>query len=199
MDRKKILAELKRHVPFTAFGALSGIVLMTVVVFVGLPHKVSHTIFHTLHPIHVVLSAIITTALYRKYRKGVLTAVVIGLFGSIAIGTFSDALLPYIGGTLLNVSIPLHICVLENPLLIISSAFFGVAAGFMWEHTKVPHAGHVLLSTYASLFYLTTFGSPASWIPVLPFVFVVLFFAVWIPCCVSDILFPLLFVGEREK
>jgi hypothetical protein len=48
------------------------------------------------------------------------------------------------------------------------------------------------LSTRASLFYLTAFGA-TDWLPLLPLVFVVLFFAVWVPCCTSDIVFPLLF------
>jgi len=30
----------------------------------------------------------------------------------------------------------------------------------------------------------------------LPFVFIVLFVAVWVPCCLSDIVFPPLFVKE---
>jgi hypothetical protein len=29
--------------------------------------------------------------------------------------------------------------------------------------------------------------------------FIVLFLAVWLPCCVSDIVFPLLFVGPDGK
>ncbi|MEE9583677.1 MAG: hypothetical protein V3W01_03340, partial [Dehalococcoidales bacterium] len=62
--------------------------------------------------------------------------------------------------------------------------------------TKFPHFGHVLLSTWASLFYFTAFGV-AEWIPLLPFIFLFLFFAVWLPCCVSDIVFPLLFTRKR--
>jgi len=30
-------------------------------------------------------------------------------------------------------------------------------------------------------------------------VLVFLFLAVWIPCCVSDIIFPLLFIRDRKK
>ena len=37
----------------------------------------------------------------------------------------------------------------------------------------------------------------ASWLPLLPFVFIVFFVAVWVPCCLSDIIFPLLFVEEN--
>jgi hypothetical protein len=66
----------------------------------------------------------------------------------------------------------------------------------LWPKTKVPHAGHVLLSTWASLFHMTmAFGedvSPTTWVVVPVF----LFLAVWVPCCTSDIVFPLLFSKE---
>jgi hypothetical protein len=52
-----------------------------------------------------------------------------------------------------------------------------------------------LLSTWASLFYFTAFGT-AAWLPLLPLILVFLFISVWIPCCLSDIVFPLLFVRQ---
>jgi hypothetical protein len=33
--------------------------------------------------------------------------------------------------------------------------------------------------------------------PMLPYIFVFLFLAVWLPCCVSDIVYPLLWVREE--
>ena len=126
-------------------------------------------------------------------------AVGIGFTGAIAIGTMSDIVLPYLGGTLLGVEMDLHVCFIEQPLLISLSALAGIGIGLLRPWTKLPHAGHVLLSTYASLFYLTTFGTPATWVPLLPLVFPLLFVAVLIPCCVSDIVFPLLFVGKRNR
>jgi hypothetical protein len=68
--------------------------------------------------------------------------------------------------------------------------------GLLWPRTKFPHAGHVFVSTWASLFHvMMALGdriSPATWIVV----FVFLFLSVWLPCCVSDIVFPLLFCRE---
>jgi hypothetical protein len=114
---------------------------MALVVLIGLSSPINHTIFHSLHPLHIWLSATVTTALYRRYGGGIWAAVAIGL----------------------------------------------LAPG-----TRPPHAGHALVSTWASLFYLTAYGV-TDWLPLLPLVLVVLFFAVWIPCCTSDIVFPLLF------
>jgi hypothetical protein len=187
-----IAAELKRHAPFTALGALSGIAIMALVVLIGLSSDINHTIFHSLHPLHIALSAIVTTALYRRYGGGIWAAIAIGFVGSVAICTLSDIVLPYLGGTLLGAGISLHICFIEHPWLVIPAAFAGIAIGMLAPETRFPHAGHVLVSTWASLFYLTAYGV-TDWLPLLPLVFVVLFFAVWIPCCTSDIVFPLLF------
>ncbi len=194
---KQIAYELKRHAPFTAFGALTGVILMGIIILIGLSSETPHTIFHVLHPLHIVLSALVTTAMYRRYRGGVTAAVGIGFVGSIAICSTSDIVFPYIGGVLLGLPITLHVCFIEHTWLITLSALAGIAIGLLWSRTKVPHAGHVLLSTYASLFYLTTFMAPADWLPLLPLIFPILFIAVWVPCCVSDIVFPLLFVRKR--
>ncbi|MEA1963969.1 MAG: hypothetical protein U9O41_02450 [Candidatus Aerophobetes bacterium] len=62
-----IAKELKKHAPFTAFGAITGIVIMAVVVFSSVPPEISYTFFYILHPFHVVLSALVTTAMYRLH------------------------------------------------------------------------------------------------------------------------------------
>ncbi|MBU0476942.1 hypothetical protein KKC91_00005, partial [bacterium] len=125
---------------------------------------------------------------------------------SIGIATLSDAIIPYLGGGLLNVPMEFHAPFIETakmPFIGIAkwkivnfAAVLGIAIGFLNPKTKFPHFGHVLLSTWASLFGFTAFGI-ANWIPLLPFVFLFLFLAVWIPCCVSDIVFPLLFVRKK--
>jgi hypothetical protein len=192
-----IIRELKRHVPFTALGALSGIAIMALVVSIGLSSDANHTIFHSLHPLHIAFSAIVTTAMFRRYGGVIWAAVVLGFVGSVGICTLSDIVFPYLGGRLLGASISLHVCFIEHPWFVIPAAFAGIGFGMLAPWTRFPHAGHVLLSTWASLFYLTAFGF-TDWLPLLPLVFVVLFFAVWIPCCTSDIVFPLLFSKEHE-
>ncbi|MFC2058698.1 hypothetical protein ACFLTS_03525 [Chloroflexota bacterium] len=189
---KNITRELKSHAPFTALGALTGIVIMVIVTLTEPSHEVLHDVFHTLHPIHVVLSAIVTTAIYRHYQGSIWVAVGIGLVGSIAICSISDVILPYLGGRMLGATMSFHLCLVEHPWLVLPGAFVGVAIGLYSRWTKFPHFGHVLISTWASLFYMTAFGE-MDWLPMLPLVFIVLFIAVWIPCCTSDIVFPLLF------
>lgn len=193
---KQIANELKRHAPFTFFGAITGIILMAIIVLANVPPQTSQTLFYILHPFHVVLSALVTTAMYKQHSKGKVWAVIlIGYVGSIGIATLSDAIIPYLGGVLLNLEMEFHLGFIEKWWLISPMALIGIAIGYWKPTTRFSHAGHVLLSTWASLFYFTAFGT-ANWIPLLPFIFLFLFLAVWVPCCVSDIVFPLLFAKE---
>ncbi len=195
---REITSELRRHIPFTIIGAATGIVL--VVIFVATDSlqsvaAVSPTVFYTLHPVHVVLSAAATTAMYRKHSGGGLwRAVVIGYVGSVGIATLSDSVVPYLGETLLSLPhAEAHIGFIERWWLVNPAALIGIAAGSWKPFTKVPHAGHVLISTWASLFHvIMALGATVAWLQFVA-IFAFLFLAVWLPVCLSDIVFPLIF------
>jgi hypothetical protein len=195
---KRIVKELKEHAPFTALGALTGIIITVIIILGDVPSHVSNIVFYTLHPLHVLLSALVTTAMYMRYKKGkIWVAILIGWTGSIGVATISDAMIPYLGGTLLHAQMDFHVPFIEE-WWINFLALGGIAIGYWKQTTKIPHFGHVLLSTWASLFYLMAFGT-AEWIPLLPFIFLFLFLAVWLPCCTSDIIYPLLFVRKEPE
>ncbi|OYD13951.1 hypothetical protein CH330_09725 [candidate division WOR-3 bacterium JGI_Cruoil_03_51_56] len=202
---RTILSELKRHAPFTAFGAVTGIIIM--IFFQKLPSETSYNIFYILHPIHVVLSALVTASMYelhkcRTDRKGcsIWILLVIGYVGSIGIATISDSIIPYLGEMLLSMpNRGIHLGFIEKWWLVNPLAILGITIAYFRPRTRFPHAGHVLLSTWASMFHVLM-ASGRSLSPFLYLVtFVFLFFAVWIPCCVSDIVFPLLFVRTEKK
>ena len=195
---KLIVHELKEHIPFTALGALTGIIIMVIVVLSNVPTNISNTIFYTLHPLHVLLSALVTTAMYVRYRKiRFWVAILIGWTGSIGIATISDAIIPYLGGSLLNAQMEFHVPFIEEWWINLL-ALGGIAIGYWKQTTKIPHFGHVLLSTWASLFYIVAFGT-AEWIPLLPLIFLFLFLAVWLPCCLSDVVYPLLLLRKKTE
>ncbi len=210
MEKLKLIGrELLRHIPFTALGAVSGIILMVIIVLTELPKEISNAVFYTLHPIHVTLSALVTTAMYRLKGNGkAWAAILIGYTGSIGVATLSDAIIPYLGGASLHLTMQFHLPFIETtkiPYLGITkwhmingAALIGIAIGYFKPTTKLPHAGHVLLSTWASLFNFTAFGV-ANWIPLLHFIFLFLFIAVWFPCCLSDIIYPLLFAKGKHS
>ena len=198
MGKLKLIGkELVEHAPFTSLGAVTGIIVMVIIVFADASKETSNALFYTFHPIHVILSAIATTAMFKLWRKSTIwLTILIGYIGSVGIATLSDAIIPYLGGALLNIEMEFHVPFIEEWWLVNPMALIGIGIGYFRPTTKFPHSGHVLLSTWASLFYFTTYGV-AYWIPLLHFIFLFLFLAVWIPCCVSDIVFPLLFVRNR--
>jgi len=199
---KQILKELRDHAPFTLFGAITGIIIM----FLSqrLPPKASYSIFYTLHPIHVLLSALVTASMYELHKCGRMKdksnlwiLLTIGYVGSIGIATTSDSLIPYLGEVLLHMpNRGIHLGFIEKWWLVNSLAIAGVVIAYFWPKTKFPHAGHVLLSTWTSLFHIIMAkGDVLSLLSYIT-IFLFLFLAVWIPCCLSDIVFPLLFVKE---
>ncbi len=193
---RHIAAELKEHVPFTALGAITGIIIIVIIILVNVPQHISQIAFSTFHPLHVLFSALATTAMFKKHSSGkIWVAIVVGYSGSVGIATLSDSIIPYLGATLLGAEMEFHVGFIDEWWLVNPLALIGITAGYLRPTTKFPHYGHVLLSTWASLFYFTAFGT-ANWIPLLPLVFVFLFLAVWLPCCISDIVFPLLFTGK---
>lgn len=190
----RIGIELRQHAPFTAFGAFTGIAIMVVVTYARVPASLSRDLFWGLHPLHVLLSAIATTSMFRLHSGGgPLVTFAIGYVGSIGIATLSDCLIPFLGEWLLAMpNRGLHLGFIEKWWLVNPLAAVGIAIGLVRPRTRLPHAGHVLLSTWASLFHMTlAIGDRLSALQA-AFVGLFLFLAVWVPCCTSDIVFPLL-------
>lgn len=187
--------ELRRHAPFTAFGTLTGIVIMAVMVTTRAPQSVSQGLFWAFHPAHVLLSALVTAGMYRLHSKGRLVPTfVIGYIGAIGIATLSDCLIPYVGESVLGLpNKAVHFGFIEKWWLVNPLALVGIGIACLRPTTKFPHAGHVLFSTWASLFHITMAMDTPVGVFTLILIATFLFTAVWVPCCTSDIVFPLLF------
>jgi len=93
----------------------------------------------------------------------------------------------------------LHLGFIEDWYLVNPAALLGILIAFFRPRTRFPHAGHVLISTWASSFHVLMNTHRELTTIMFLGVFVVLFIAVWLPCCISDIVFPLLFVGSDSE
>jgi len=182
---------LKKHAPFTLFGAATGLVCMFLFKSVG--PEINHRLFQVFHPGHVVLSAIVTASLYKLYegKASIVKILLVGYIGSIGIATLSDCVLPFFGESILGVAIPVHADLHEH-----DEAPGHILIAYFRPRTRFPHAGHVLISTWASSFHVLMNTHRELTTIMLLGIFAVLFIAVWLPCCISDIVFPLLFVGS---
>jgi len=204
---KRIVQELRQHAPFTLIGTVAAVIVTVVFVYASVPPAISGKLFAAFHPVHVLFSALVTAAMYSlHHRRRVAAMVVIGFVGAVGIGTLSDCLVPFAGEALIGLHDPhmhgemhigfIHLWWLVNPL-----AILGIVIAYFRPVTRLPHAGHVFLSTAASLFHMlmgleTGHGQVSLWTLVTIPVF--LFLAVWLPCCTSDIVFPLLFCRDHR-
>lgn len=195
-----ITREMMSHAPFTGFGTITAIVIMILMFHLRVRPGVSENLFWVFHPMHVLVSAWATTGMYRLHSgKRHIRLVLIGYLGSVGIATLSDSVIPYVGEMFLDLpNKGFHIGAIEKWWLVNPLAVAGILLGRSFPTTKLPHAAHVLLSTWASLFHMTMATSAhfdvTTWVLVATF----LFLAVWVPCCTSDIIFPLLFRAHPE-
>ncbi len=206
---KYILVELAHHLPYSIIGAMIALILMGVLTFFAvlmkaenLLPKATREFFHILHPVHILFSSVATTAMFWKHEKNIVKAVTIGFFGSILICGISDIILPFLGGIIFGANMIMHVCIIQKPLLILPFAIVGVLAGLLVtksvEHsTEYSHSAHVLISSLASISYLLAYGLQ-DWIHMVGGVFIVTVLAVMVPCCASDIAFPLYCVNKKN-
>jgi hypothetical protein len=215
---KQVLAELKAHSPFTLFGALTGIAMM--LIFKGISYEASYRLFYIFHPMHVVLSAMVTTSLFRLHEKtkGFLIVLIVGYVGSIGTATLSDSILPYFGEEIMGVAIPTeaavhlhgdqadehsekgwHLGFIEEWKIVNPSALLGILIGYFLPRTKLPHASHILISTWASAAHIMMNTDQPLTAIVIAVIIFILFIAVWVPCCFSDIVFPMLLVKSEGE
>jgi len=217
---KQVGVELKAHSPFTLFGALTGIAMM--LLFRNIGHQTSYRLFYIFHPAHVALSAMVTASLFRLHEKtkGFLVVLIVGYVGSIGTATLSDSILPYFGEDILGVVVPtesavhshtpdagtdevhehkLHIGFIEEWQIVNPSALLGILIASFLPRTKLPHAFHILISTWASAAHIMMNTHQPMTAALIVGFFIVLFIAVWLPCCFSDIVFPMLLVKTEGE
>lgn len=221
---KHILIELRNHIPFTVFGACLGIAFMLLFRAVSeISGQTLFTIFHPSHVVLSAMVTASLFKLHKK-ASGFVVVLIIGYFGSIGIATLSDSFIPYLGEQLLGLDMPAHhdihsahgiggqfdetesneheadhipkiyLGFIKDWYIVNPAALLGVAIAFFLPRTKFPHAAHILVSTWASSSHILMNTRSEITVAVAASIFFVLFLAVWLPCCISDIIFPLLFV-----
>lgn len=188
--------EIKQHAPFTALATVLAIVIVVVIRY-SLKITIADHAFHLMHPIHVIASGITSAGMFYKYRQKIFFSLVVGIVSAISLGSLSDIILPYLGATVFQMHPHFHLPIIENTFLITGSALLGSVIGISTKRTKLPHFLHVGLSIFASLFYILAYTDAVSFSFFMIAVLIV-FLAVLIPCCISDIVLPIFFLNKHS-
>jgi hypothetical protein len=93
----------------------------------------------------------------------------------------------------------LHLGFIEDWYIVNPAALLGIFIAYFLPRTKIPHAGHILISTWASSSYLLMTVQSEITITAVAGILATLFVATWFPCCLGDIIFPLLFVKSDVR
>lgn len=201
--------ELRIHLPYSIFSAIVAIgfaALFCQVFLRGDQQTVmaaSEDVFHVMHPTHLMFSAMAISAMFWTHEKNIWKAILVAVFATIPICSLGDILIPYLGGRLLHQHMHLHICILQHPQLIIPFIVVGIACGVLAaktveKSTIYSHSAHVLVSSMAAIFYMISFGF-IGWMHQIGLVFLIILFAVMIPCVIHDIVVPLLLLENRKR
>lgn len=207
---RHIIEELGEHLPYSIFSVVLALIILGLLTYTALisgtesrlPHA-SEELFHIFHPVHMLLSAAATTAMFWRHEKKVIKALIIGFTGAVVVCGLSDIVFPFLGGMLLGAKMHLHICIIDDPQIVVPFVIVGILAGFMApaaieKSTQYSHAMHVATSSMASILYLAAFGL-TNWMDYIGSVLVIVILAVMVPCCISDIVYPLLMVDEKTS
>ncbi len=192
---QSILKELREHIPFTITATLISIMIMSMLLIKQNLMDYTISFFYIFHPAHIFFSSIVSAAIFYNYKKKILSAIISSLIIAIAVGSVSDVIFPYLGSLLFKIPISFHLPVIESPILILSVAFFGAISGIAFRKTKFPHFIHVFISVLASLLYIFAYSANFSLL-VIFFIFIITSVSVIIPCCLSDIVMPILFQNK---
>lgn len=196
-EKTPIMHELTEHIPFTAIAVAATIAIMAILILNSNILQYTLGLFEFFHPAHIFFSAIVSAAIFYKYKKNILLALISSMIISVIIGSVSDIIFPYLGSLLFNLQTSFHLEALEEPIIIFGTAFFGAIVGISTRYTKFPHFLHVFISLFASLLYILAYSSNFTSINYF-FIFIITTISVVVPCCMSDIVFPILFQGRRK-
>jgi len=197
---KEILHELKEHWPFTAIATLIAVIIFGFLMNKSNIWLYTESLFNIFHPAHIFFSSIVSAAIFYKYRKKMLLALAASFGIAIVMASVSDVIFPYFGSLAFGIPISFHLPFIEEPILICGVAILGALFGILWNKTKFPHLVHVLISVLASLLYIFAYGAALN-VFSLVLVFVIVFLAVIVPCCIGDIILPLILksrIGTRK-
>jgi hypothetical protein len=210
-----LMQEIMCHLPYAVFSVAFGLATLSFLVYgaflVGATNgsicNGSEVLFHSFHFMHIVFAATGTVLTYFRFSKNIFKGLCIGALCASFFCTLSDAILPYLGGTVMGVDMHFHICFITELHNILPFLFVGLLNGFLLSrhheskqalYSIFSHFIHILVSSFASIFYLVSQGC-TNWYTNIGIVFLFLVIGVVVPCTLSDVVVPMTFAGADKK
>lgn len=201
--------EIMCHLPYAIFSVAFGLAVLSFLTYSSCLSRAdnaavclgSHILFHSFHFMHIVFAATGTMITFLRFSSNTLKAFCIGAVSTMLFCTLSDVVLPYIGGLILGVDMHFHLCFLTELSNVLPFLVVGLCNGYLMSrhdssrqglYSIFSHFIHILISSFASIFYLVSNGFVDWYLSIGP-VFVFLVFAVVVPCTMSDVVVPMMF------
>jgi hypothetical protein len=113
-----LIQEITCHLPYAIFSVAFGLAALSFLVYQaflagasnGVICQGSVVLFHSFHFMHIVFAATGTVLTFFRFSKNIFKGLLVGALCASFFCTLSDAILPYLGGTLLGVNMHLHLC-----------------------------------------------------------------------------------------
>lgn len=199
-----LMGEILCHLPYAIFSVAFAMICLSFLSYASFGQEqsaVSYRLFHSFHFLHLLFAATGTMLTFRRYSNNLALGLAVGFAVPAIFCTLSDAFLPYLAGTALNLNMHFHWCFLSHLDTVLPFLLVGMLNG--WIMSSHPrnlhffysvgfHFVHIFISSMASILYLVSFGF-SEWWAQMGFVFIFLILAVLIPCTLSDIVVPMLF------
>jgi hypothetical protein len=209
-----ITSEVICHFPYAVFSVAFGLAVLSIISFLSLCNidtqtmcRGAHMLFHSFHFMHIVFAATGTLITFFRFSKNILKGLIVGALTASFFCTMSDSILPYIGGRILGVDMHFHLCFFTELDKVLPFLFVGLLNGYIMSkhhaskqsfYSTFSHFFHILVSSFASIFYLVAHGFIHWWASI-GFVFLFLIIAVVIPCTFSDVVVPMFFAKADKK
>ncbi|MCF7799699.1 hypothetical protein K9L05_00675 [Candidatus Babeliales bacterium] len=202
--------EIYCHLPIAIFSVAFSMIVLSFLGYFdvsGSNLKGAHRLFHNFHFLHLLFAGTGTMLTFRRYSKNVGLGILIGFLVPAIFCTTSDALLPYVGGTVLGIDMELHWCFFHHIKTVSIFLIIGMINGWIMSghdinkqlfYSQGFHFLHIFISSMASILYLVSFGF-SDWHKQMGVVFIFLIAAVLVPCTFSDIVVPMIFAKFNKK
>ncbi len=205
--------ELFCHLPYAIFSVAIALIFLSFLTNIGSDvvgghnhDSIAYRLFHNFHYLHLLFAGTGTILMFRKYSKSNLMGLFVGIIVPAVFCTLSDAILPYFGGKMVNLSMEFHWCFIYHLDTVLPFLLVGILNGWvMSQHEKSRqlfyslgfHFFHIFISSMASILYLVSFGF-SNWWEHMSFVFIYIIVAVLIPCTLADIVVPIFFARLKK-